>query len=58
MKSKDLIRLLEKAGFKLQRHGANHDIYINKDGVTESVPRRKEIKENLAKDIIKRHGLK
>lgn len=57
MKSRDLIRLLEKAGFKLQRNGSNHDIYVRNNEVVP-VPRHKEVKERLAKDIIKKHGLK
>lgn len=27
MKRKDLIKNLEKAGFRFERHGGNHDIY-------------------------------
>ena len=57
MKTKDLIKLLEKNGWKLKRHGADHDVYT-KGTERESVPRHKEIKENLAKSIIKRRGLK
>ncbi len=56
MKTKDLIRLFEKNGWKLVRHGANHDVYA-KGTERESVPRHSEIKENLAKAIIKRRGL-
>lgn len=36
MKTKDLIKLLEKNGWTFKRHGANHDIYV-KDGERESV---------------------
>lgn len=57
MKTKDLINLLEKNGWKLKRHGANHDIYA-KDKVRESVPRHREINEELANAIIRRRGLK
>ena len=57
LKRNDLIRLLEKNGWKLKRNGANHDIYS--DGTeSEAIPRHGEIKENLAKSIIKRHNLK
>lgn len=57
MKTKDLISLMERNGWKLKRHGASHDIYTNgKDA--EMIPRHKEMKENLAKAIIKRRGLK
>ena len=27
MKTKDLINLLEKNGWKFKRHGGNHDVY-------------------------------
>ena len=56
MKRKDLIKLLENNGWYLKRNGANHDIYTNGKS-TETVPRHSEIKENLAKAIIKRQGL-
>ncbi len=57
MKRKDLIKRLENNGWYLKRNGANHDIYTNgKD--SEMIPRHTEVKENLAKAIIKRNGLK
>ena len=56
MKTKDLIELLERNGWKFKRHGANHDIYV-KDGQRESVVRHRETDEELAKAIIKRRGL-
>ncbi len=57
MKTKDLIKLLEKNGWTFKRHGANHDIYV-KDGERESVVRNREMDEELAKAIIKRRNLK
>lgn len=57
MKTKDLIKLLEKNGWELKRHGSNHDIYV-KDGVRESIVRHRETDEELARAIIKRRGLK
>lgn len=57
MKTKDFVDLLERNGWTFKRHGANHDIYI-KDGERESVPRHRELDEDLAKAIIKRRGLK
>lgn len=57
MKTKDLIKMLEKNGWFLKRNGGSHDVYTN--GIdNETIPRHKEIKENLAKAIIKRRGLK
>jgi mRNA interferase HicA len=54
MKRRDLIRELEKMGCVLIRHGAKHDWYQNpKTKVSQSVPRHKEIKEYLARHIIK-----
>lgn len=53
IKRKDLIKRLEKAGFTLERHGGNHDVYSRgKD--KEVIPRHSEINENLAKSILKR----
>ncbi len=57
MKRKALIKLLEKNGWWLKRNGANHDIYT--DGIhNEPIPRHSEIKENLAKYIIRKLDLK
>ena len=57
MKTKDLIKLLEKNGWTFKRHGANNDIYV-KGTERESIVRHKETDEELARLIIKRHGLK
>ena len=41
MKQRDLVKKLQSAGFKFERHGGNHDIYRRgKD--EEQVPRHKE----------------
>jgi predicted RNA binding protein YcfA (HicA-like mRNA interferase family) len=54
MKRKDLERKLRFAGCHLKREGAAHSIWVNpKTGITETVPRHNEIKENLAKKILK-----
>ena len=57
MKQRILVRKLKKAGFVFDRHGGNHDIYVRGNNV-EKVPRHKEINEGLARDIIKKWGLK
>lgn len=57
MKRRDLIKLLERNGWKFDRSGGNHDVYV-KDDKAEAVPRHTEINENLAKAIIKRRNLK
>lgn len=57
MKRKDPERKLRFAGCHLKREGASHSIWINPNtGVTETVPRHNEIKENLAKKILKSLG--
>lgn len=57
MKRRDLERRLRIAGCYLKREGAAHSIWLNpKTGVTETVPRHNEIKENLARKILKIMG--
>lgn len=56
MKRKDLVKLLEKNGWYLKRNGGNHDLYTDGER-TEPIPRHLEIKERLAKSIIKKLGL-
>ncbi len=56
MKRRDLIKLLEKNGWTFDRNGGNHDVYT-KGNQVEYVPRHRELNENLAKSIIKKHGL-
>lgn len=51
MKTKDLIKLLERNGWKFKRYGANHDVYV-KGSERESIVRHKETDELLAKAII------
>ncbi|MFM7834755.1 MAG: type II toxin-antitoxin system HicA family toxin [Planctomycetaceae bacterium] len=54
MKRVDLIRSIEKLGCVLVRHGAKHDWYRNlSTGVSQPVPRHREIKEQLARHIIR-----
>ncbi|OQY98090.1 MAG: addiction module toxin, HicA family [Candidatus Brocadia sp. UTAMX2] len=54
MKRRDLIKQIEKMGCVLIRHGGKHDWYQNpKTKVSQPVPRHNEIKEYLAKHIIK-----
>ena len=48
--------MLEKAGFVFERHGGRHDIY-KRGNDEEQVPRHSEIKEPLARKIIKKWGL-
>lgn len=54
MKRRDLIRELRKIGCVLIRHGGKHDWYQNPNTrVSQPVPRHREIKDVLAKQIIK-----
>jgi len=54
MKRRDSIRKLEMMGCVLIRHGAKHDWYQNPTTkVSQPVPRHREIREHLARHIIK-----
>jgi mRNA interferase HicA len=55
LKRIDLPKKLREMGCVFQRHGGNHDWYINPtNGKAQPIPRHREIKEGLAKGIIKR----
>ena len=55
MKQTGLIRKLETLGCPLVRHGGKHDWYRNpRTGVSQPVPRHKEVNENLARHILKK----
>jgi mRNA interferase HicA len=57
MKRNELVRLLEQNGWTFDREGGNHSVFTNgKD--EEFVPRHNEVREGLARKIIKRRGLK
>jgi mRNA interferase HicA len=59
MKRKELEKLLRLAGCFLKREGASHSLWMNpKTGVCEAIPRHNEIKEHLAKKILKSLTLK
>ena len=54
MKRKDLEKKLRIAGCYLKREDGSHSLWINpKSGVIEAIPRHNEIKEPLAKKILK-----
>jgi hypothetical protein len=54
MKRVDLIRAIEDLGCEFVRHGAKHDWYRNPTtGVSQPVPRHREIKDRLARHILK-----
>jgi mRNA interferase HicA len=54
MKRKDLIKQIEMRGCILIRHGGKHDWYQNPETkISQPVPRHNEIKEYLARHIIR-----
>lgn len=55
MKQRDLIKRLEKVGFKFYRHGSDHDVYVRGNHM-EEIPRHREINERLAKAILRKWG--
>jgi predicted RNA binding protein YcfA (HicA-like mRNA interferase family) len=57
VKRVDLIKAIEALGCEFVRHGGRHDWYRNpRTGVAQPVPRHREIKERLAKRILKMLG--
>ena len=54
MKRRDLIKILQQLGCEFVRHGGKHDWFKNKrTGVSQPIPRHKEIHEILARNNIK-----
>lgn len=54
MKRRDLERALRESGFRLSRHGRSHDWWVNPvTGEAQAVPRHAEIKERLARAILR-----
>ncbi len=56
MKRKDLVKLFERNGWRLEREGGSHSVYTNGE-TSEVIPRHSEINERLAKALIKKHNL-
>jgi len=57
MKRRDLERRLRLAGYWLKREGSAHSLWINPTtGVIETIPHHTEIKEPLARKILKSLG--
>jgi mRNA interferase HicA len=57
MKRADVIQAITQLGCVLIRHGAKHDWYRNPGtGVSQPIPRHREINEHLAKRIIRMLG--
>lgn len=54
MRRVDLIKAIEASGCVLVRHGGRHDWYRNPvTGVSQPVPRHREVKEPLARRIMR-----
>jgi mRNA interferase HicA len=54
VKRADLIRTITGFGCELVRHGGKHDWYRNPNtGVSQAVPRHREVNEHLARQIIR-----
>jgi len=54
MKRRELEKWLRKAGCYLKREGKSHSLWISPTtGAIEAVPRHNDIKEPLAKKILK-----
>ena len=55
MKRDDLIRRIKTNGCIFIRHGGRHDWYQNpRTGMSQPIPRHREINEYLAKHIIRK----
>lgn len=58
MKRKEFIRHLEKEGCEFLREGGEHTVYINrKEKKVSTIPRHREIDENLCRKICKDLGI-
>lgn len=53
MKRRELEKKLAELGWRLLRHGGNHDVWTN-DRESEPVPRHAEVNEHLAKKILRK----
>lgn len=58
MRDKDLLKLMQKNGWKIVRVNGSHHI-LEKDGKIETIPiHGKDVPNGLLNAILKRHGLK
>ncbi len=54
MKPVALIKAIEAMGCEFIRHDGKHDWYLKPEtGISQPVPRHREIKEHLAKHIVR-----
>jgi mRNA interferase HicA len=52
VKRRDLEKIIQRLGWKFERHGRKHDIWSNGENEI-AIPRHKEINEYTAKEILK-----
>lgn len=58
MRDKDLLKLMQKNGWKVVRVNGSHHI-LEKDGKIETIPiHGKDVPNGLLNAILRRHGLK
>ncbi len=58
MKRRDLETRLRRAGCYMKREGGSHSLWVNPlTGVVEAIPRHSEIKEPLARKILRSMGV-
>lgn len=58
MRDKDLLKLMQKNGWKVVRVNGSHHI-LEKEGKIETIPiHGKDVPNGLLNAILKRHGLK
>lgn len=58
MRDKDLLKFMQKNGWKVVRVNGSHHI-LEKDGKIETIPiHGKDVPNGLLNAILKRHGLK
>ncbi len=58
MKRRDLVKMLEAAGYRENRNNGGHAIYEKTGCRSLQVPNHREINENTANTILKTAGLK
>lgn len=58
MKRRDLVKLLESAGYRIARDDGDHTIYEKPGCRSVQVPRHREVNENTAKGILRAAGLR
>ena len=58
MKRSKLIKHLKEHDCEFDRHGGNHDLYVNRStGKVTAIPRHKEVKRFTARAICKQLGI-